>query len=203
MGYVHTGEAQEHYGVSIDTLRNWEKKGKIKTIRTAGGHRRYFVPEKNEGKKIIYARVSSSKQSDNLDNQIKYLKERYPTHELIQDIGSGINFERRGFRKILDELFANNIQEVVVTSKDRLCRFGNELFEYMFHKFGARLEILNSNEHVSKTPNEELAEDLLSIVTVFTARYHGSRKYKNSKKKQKNNKKERSESGSGSESDSD
>ena len=177
MVYVSAKEAQKHYGVSIDTLRNWANKGQVETFRTQGGHRRFFIPEKTSGRKIIYARVSSSKQSNNLDNQIKFLKERYPTHELITDIGSGINFKRKGFTKILDDLFSYNVEEVVVTSKDRLCRFGNELIEYIFKKFGGRLQVINTIEHESKTPNEELAEDLLSIVTVFTARYHGSRKY--------------------------
>ena len=176
--FVNASKAQEFYGVTLDTLREWDKKGKIETVRTSGGHRRFFVPEKNDGKKIIYARVSSKKQSDNLGNQIKYLQSKYPTYELISDIGSGINFERKGFRKILEQLFSNNIQTVVVTSKDRLCRFGIELFEYIFQRFGARLEILDSNEYEPKSPNEELADDLLSIVTVFTAKHHGRRNYK-------------------------
>ena len=176
--FVNASKAQEFYGVTLDTLREWDKKGKIETVRTSGGHRRFFVPEKNDGKKIIYARVSSKKQSDNLDNQIKYLQSKYPTYELISDIGSGINFERKGFRKILEQLFSNNIQTVVVTSKDRLCRFGIELFEYIFQRFGARLEILDSNEYEPKSPNEELADDLLSIVTVFTAKHQGRRNYK-------------------------
>ena len=176
--FVNACKAQEFYGVTLDTLREWDKKGKIETVRTSGGHRRFFVPEKNDGKKIIYARVSSKKQSDNLDNQIKYLQSKYPTYELITDIGSGINFERKGFRKILEQLFSNNIQTVVVTSKDRLCRFGIELFEYIFQRFGARLEILDSNEYEPKSPNEELADDLLSIVTVFTAKHHSRRNYK-------------------------
>ena len=176
--FVNASKAQEFYGVTLDTLREWDKKGKIETVRTSGGHRRFFVPEKNDGKKIIYARVSSKKQSDNLDNQIKYLQSKYPTYELISDIGSGINFERKGFRKILEQLFSNNIQTVVVASKDRLCRFGIELFEYIFQRFGARLEILDSNEYEPKSPNEELADDLLSIVTVFTAKHHGRRNYK-------------------------
>ena len=176
--FVNASKAEEFYGVTLDTLREWDKKGKIETVRTSGGHRRFFVPEKNDGKKIIYARVSSKKQSDNLDNQIKYLQSKYPTYELISDIGSGINFERKGFRKILEQLFSNNIQTVVVTSKDRLCRFGIELFEYIFQRFGARLEILDSNEYEPKSPNEELADDLLSIVTVFTAKHDGRRNYK-------------------------
>ena len=80
--FVNANKAQEFYGVTLDTLREWDKKGKIETVRTSGGHRRFFVPEKNDGKKIIYARVSSKKQSDNLDNQIKYLQSKYPSNEL-------------------------------------------------------------------------------------------------------------------------
>ena len=107
--------------------------------------------------------------------KINFLTKKYPSYEIITDIGSGINFKRKGLQQILDDLFEQNISEVVVASKDRFSRFGYELFEYIFNKFGAKITCVN--KQLDQTIKEELAEDLLSIITVFTARYHGKRKY--------------------------
>lgn len=184
--YVDTITAKKFYGVSKDTLRRWAKKGKINVIRTKGNHRRYFMPDKQEpnSQKIIYARVSSSKQKEHLENQVKILQEKFPEHTVIKDIGSGINYDRKGFKTILEQVFDKNVEEVVVASKDRFVRFGFELFEFIFNKFGTRIKIINSKK--CKTSEQELAEDLLSVVTVFTARYHGKRKYTTNNKKNKN-----------------
>ena len=180
--YVKTKEARAHYNVSNDTLRRWCKAGKIRTIRTKGNHRRYFIPDENDNKRnIIYARVSSTKQKSDLENQIRYLQRLYPSHELITDIGSGINFKRKGLQTILDELFKRNINEVVVASKDRLTRFGFEMFENIFNQFGSKIKNINSCK--IKYEEQELANDLLSIVTVFTAKYHGRRSYNYKKNK--------------------
>ena len=175
--YVDTPTAKKYYGVSKDTLRRWSKKGKIDFIRTKGNHRRYFVPDKQERtiKRIIYARVSSAKQKEHLKNQIEFLTKKFPDYQLISDIGSGINFERRGLKTILEQLFERNIKEVVVASKDRFTRFGFSLFEFLFNKFGAKFAVINSGK--CKSDEQELTENLLSIVTVFTAKYYGKRKY--------------------------
>ena len=173
--YVSSKQAVKHYAVSIDTLRRWDKQGKIKTIRTEGGHRRYLISQHNK-QNIIYARVSSSKQSDDLQRQVDFLSRQFPHYEIITDIGSGINFKRKGFNSILDRVFQNNVQNVVVASEDRFSRFGFELFQNIFSKFGASLSSLTSRQY--RSPEQELSEDLLSIFTVFTARYYGSRKYK-------------------------
>jgi excisionase family DNA binding protein len=180
--YVSPKEAKIALGISDSTLRRWAKDNKIDFITTDGGHRRYNIKDKQEkkGEKIIYARVSSKKQEHDLQRQIKLLTDRYPDHTIVSDIASGINYKRKGLTAILDKLFARNISEVVVYSKDRLSRFGFDLFEYLFKSFGAKL-IVESNT-TEKSSEEELAEDLLSVVTVFTARYHDSRKYKNKSK---------------------
>jgi predicted site-specific integrase-resolvase len=100
--YADPEKAAKHYNVTQTTLRRWDNNGKIKTIRTKGNHRRYYIPKDNtNGQKIIYARVSFKKQESNLQNQIKYLKKLYPKYELVSDIGSGINFKRTGFKRIL------------------------------------------------------------------------------------------------------
>ena len=185
--YVTPKKALQYYSVSKDTLRRWDKKGQIKTIRTDGGHRRYFIPsdKPNPSKKsYIYARVSSSKQKPDLQNQIKFLQEKYPKHNLVTDVGSGLNFERKGFNTILDRVFKGLVAEVVVASKDRFARFGFDLFTSIFTKFDAQLISIDAN--TDKSPQEELAEDLLAITTVFSARIHGRRKYSKGNKKNKN-----------------
>ena len=178
--FVTSREAQEIYKVKEQTLRDWANANKINYITTTGGHRRYCVVKPQEHKKnIIYARVSSKKQENDLSRQISYLQKRYPDYELVKDIGSGINHKRPGFRRILEQVFKKSIGEVVVTSGDRFSRFGKELFEWIFEQFGAKLTIVDRNRY--KTSQEELAEDLMEIITVFSARYYGRRKYTNKK----------------------
>jgi predicted site-specific integrase-resolvase len=174
--YVSSKEARAYFKVHEQTLRDWADAGKIECIRTPGGHRRYKLSKPPAPKSYVYARVSSAKQSADLDRQIKYLANRYPAHEIISDVGSGINFKRSGFRAILEQLFKRGIAEVVVASGDRFARFGaTDFFVWLFDQFGAKLTILNTVAYKSKS--DELAADLLEIITVFSARYHGSRKY--------------------------
>ena len=177
MPYVSSSEACKFFGVTAQTLRRWDRKNKIQVKITEGGHRRYLITKKSPTrKKIIYARVSSKKQSADLKRQVKYLQSKYPDYQLITDIGSGINFKRKGLKTVLDYLFKEDLQELVVATSDRLTRFGIELFEDLFFRFNAQLTVIDNES--DKTQQQELAEDLLSIVTVFTARYHGSRNYK-------------------------
>jgi len=190
--YVTTSNAKAYYSVSTDTLRRWAKTGKISFILTKGGHRRYYVPDSvstsNQSKefkipknvcssKIIYARVSSHKQKSDLHHQIQYLSGKFPDHTIVSDVGSGLNFRRKGLTSILDCLFAGNLEEIVVASKDRLARFGYELIEDFFCRFNARIIVVNDDK--DKQFEEELTEDILSIITFFTARYSGKRKYLN------------------------
>lgn len=176
MNHVSPSEASKILGVSKQTLRRWENEGKIDCIRTEGGHRRYHIEKIQEERKlsVVYARVSSRKQKSDLQRQIEFLQSEYPEYEVISDIGSGLNYKRPGFRRILVELFQGNIKEVVVAYKDRFTRVSFDFFEWLFDHFGASLVVL---EDIDLSPQEEMAEDLLAIVTVFTARYHGARKY--------------------------
>lgn len=184
MNYANPTEASKIYGVCTATLREWANEGKIDFIKTEGGHRRYCLPiEKIEDSKksYIYARVSSKKQENDLGRQIEFIKSRYPNYEIIKDIGSGLNFKRKGFRKILEQLFQGNINEVIISSSDRFSRLGaKEFFEWLFIYFGGKLTTLNDNEYKSK--DEELSEELLEIITVFTARHYGTRSYSSDKK---------------------
>jgi predicted site-specific integrase-resolvase len=186
--YVLPKEASEYYGVSDNALRMWANDGRIKHITTKGGHRRYLLESKEPTdnntteehqehirQKIIYSRVSSGKQRDDLKRQSEYLKSKYPDHRVISDIGSGINFKRTGFKRILEGIFKGTISEVVVAHKDRFTRFGYDLFEWIFQQHGAELIC---DKETTGDPKDELSEDLMAIITVFTARYHGKRKYK-------------------------
>jgi predicted site-specific integrase-resolvase len=183
--YVNPKKATEYYKVSEQCLRIWANQGKIKYILTKGGHRRYLIPsgekeEKIVTTKVVYARVSSRKQKGDLENQIEYLRQKNPNHKIISDTGSGINFERPGFKRILDGVFKGTIEEVVVTQRDRFTRFGYELFEWIFQEHNARLICIDSTE--PKGENEELSEDLMAIITVFSSRYYGKRRYRTNPK---------------------
>jgi len=186
-GFLSSGESQKILHVTSNTLRTWSNEGKIEFVRAEGKrtHRRYnvrkFLGIKNltinsDRRKIIYARVSTKKQSENLTRQTELLKEKFPTHILITDIGSGINFKRTGLNSILDYAITGDLEEVVVTHKDRLCRFGFVLFEKLFEKLSnAKIVVLNKS---NGSLNEELAEDILTIVTVFSAKINGRKRYK-------------------------
>ena len=181
--YVTPKEASKYYSVSENALRWWANSGQIKYITTKGGHRRYFLgdaPEESKEEeskiKVIYARVSSAKQKSDLERQGEYLRTKYPEHTLITDTGSGINFERRGFKRILEGVFKGNITEVVVAHRDRFTRFGYNLFEWIFKQHGAELVC---DEKEAPNEQEELTDDLMSIITVFSARHYGRRKYAN------------------------
>ena len=183
MSYVNASEASKYYNVCAETLRKWEIDGKIESKKTDGGHRRYKIPVNPEGKSLIYARVSSKKQERDLERQIAYIRRKYPDFEVIRDIGSGLNFKRQGFRDILEQLFKRNIKEVVVSSSDRFSRFGTkDFFAWLFEQFGGKLTILNNKLY--ENPNEELSEDILEIITVFSAKFHGRRKYANNSENQ-------------------
>ena len=175
MNYLNTKAACDKLGIHSNTLRNWANSGKIKTIRTPGNHRLYDLTTfQNDKKKIIYARVSYKNQNDDLDRQIEFLRNRYPNYELISDIGSGLNFKRKGLKTLLDRIIEGDISEVVISHKDRLARFGFEFIEYIASKYACKFVVLNES---NLSPQEELVRDLLSIIHVFSCRIYGLRKY--------------------------
>jgi putative resolvase len=133
--------------------------------------------------KVCYARVSSEHQRGDLERQIADLQRHFPDHEIISDIGSGLNWKRRGFTALLERIYSGGVEEVVVTRKDRLCRFGSELVEWIFAKSGTQLMVLGSDVSADSSEVSELAEDLLSITTVFVARHNGLRSAANRKRR--------------------
>lgn len=137
--------------------------------------------QSNENKeKVLYARVSSAKQRGDLTRQIQRLKSQYPSHRVISDIGSGINFKRKGLQTILDLILSKRIGEIVVAHRDRLCRFGFDIFEYLVNKSGGRIVVAygdKEEEPSDATDPRELAEDLMAIIHVFSCRQMGRRRH--------------------------
>lgn len=180
------GELAELKAVSVDTIRRWEREGKIESIRTSGGHRRYkltdFSPKK-EGKTICYARVSSNDQKADLDRQDAALSVYCSSNgwdfEVIRDFGSGMNYQKKGLSRLLNSLLEGNTARLVVSHKDRLLRFGAELIFAVCEHHGVEVVILNGREDVAL--EEDLASDVLEIVAVFSARLYGARSHKNKK----------------------
>ena len=182
--YVSASKAAQYYNVSPPTLRRWAREGRIKHDVTNAGRYKYYLDDtENFGQSepsqyIVYARVSSNKQQSDLNRQVKFLTKHYPNYVVITDIGSGIDFKRKGFQTILDKLFKRDIREVVVAYPDRFSRLGFEFFEWMFGKFDAKLTYIDQK---NKSVESEMLSDIMEIITVFTARYYGSRKYKDAK----------------------
>ena len=187
-------EAAEALGVSAQTLRRWEREGRLlPDERTAGGRRRYDLarlkPEKFRSqaeavrKTVAYARVSSHDQKDDLERQ-KQVLELYCarqgwTFEVIADLGSGMNYHKKGLKKLLEAIIEGQVGRLVITHKDRLLRFGAELVFAICEAKTVEVVILNQGEDT--TFEEDLAKDVLEIITVFSARLYGSRSRKNQK----------------------
>jgi putative resolvase len=170
------------YNISHVTLRRWLKEGKLKGIKTPGGHNRYLFaePEHEEDcrTKYVYCRVSSSKQKEDLQRQKASFEASHPNHQIITDIGSGLNYKRKGFLFLVDQVLSGRVEEIVVAYRDRLCRFSFELFQWLCAREGTTLVVQHQEEH---SPEQELSEDLMSIVHVFSCKHHGMRRYRKGK----------------------
>ena len=188
MKYYSIGEFAKQIGKTIQTLRNWDKKNILKPSHVTQGGTRYYSQEqlnhflglkseKQINKKIIgYCRVSSHKQKDDLERQIEnvktYMYAKGYQFEIITDIGSGINYNKKGLNQIIDMVTNSEVEKIVVLYKDRLIRFGYELIENLCNKFGTIIEIIDNTE---KTEQQELVEDLVQIITVFSCKLQGKR----------------------------
>jgi excisionase family DNA binding protein len=196
--YLTPREISRRFGLSTGTLRHWAVEGKVRCIRPNGNGRRLYEKndvlrvfgEKNqtcdqvekERIRILYARVSSPHQSEDLKRQCEYLQSTYPDDEIITDIGSGLNWKRKGLETILDRVHQGNVAEIVVAYKDRLCRFAYELIEWICKKHKTRIVVLNPASTAEDSDRtKELSEDLLAVVTVFVAKNNGLRSSNNRK----------------------
>lgn len=175
-------------GVTPQTLRNWDRLGKLKPHHTASNGHRYYSQEqldqitKTQREKRItigYCRVSSYKQKDDLNRQCEnmrtYLLARGKPFRIIQDIGSGINYHNKGLIELIELINDNRVDKVVILYKDRLLRFGAELIEEFASLHNCEIEII---DHAEKTEQQELVEDLIQIITVFSCKLQGKRAHK-------------------------
>ncbi len=202
--YIGGKKASEILGIHPRTLYLWENRGAIETIRTPGGKRLYnvkkflednvpsnennvetdkkkenvYTEKNNEKMNICYVRVSTNGQKDDLERQKELMMSKYKNYEIIEDIGSGLNLNKRGIRKIIELAIEGKINKLVIAHKDRLVRFGYELIEDLIKKYSnGTIEILFEKEE-NKTPEEELANDVLQIMNVYVAKMNGLRRYK-------------------------
>lgn len=174
--FVPLRKAMQYYGVCGNTLRKWADNGKVAFTRSPSGQRLFELRpfEPTGRRKVVYCRVSSRGQSDDLKSQVACMKAQFPNHELVTDVGSGLNWKRRGFTALLESVMCGDVEELVIAHRDRLCRFGFELFEHIARKNNTRIVVLDDS---SLSPREELVRDLVSIIHVFSCRISGMRKY--------------------------
>ena len=184
------GKFSKEIGVSISTLRTWDKTGYLKPAKVLDNGYRYYSDEQidkylnvdsdiNDRKIILYARVSTKKQMDDLDKQIENLKTYAYTKgysfELITDIGSGLNYKKEGLKKLIRMICNKEIKKLVILYKDRLVRFGFELIEEVCRINDVEIEII---DNTTASKEQELTDDLIQIITVFANRLYGSRSKK-------------------------
>lgn len=182
-------EMAQKLGVSISTLQRWDREGVLKAYRNPK-NRRYYTEEQylnymgisddKKRKVVAYSRVSSRNQKDDLDNQFNFIKNYCNAKGIIvddymSDIDSGLNYKRKNWNKLLDQVMNNEIETIYITYKDRFIRFGYDWFENLCHQFDTQIVILNDK---TTSPQQELVEDLISIIHMFSCRIYGLRKYK-------------------------
>ena len=194
--FVAIGKIASIFSISLVTLRRWDKSGSMKaSFRTNGGHRRYSIKKvarnlgiqtARTGKRavlnILYSRVSSSDQKDDLDRQEEVLKsfikkQKRKPFISIRDLGSGMNYKKKGLIKLIRLVLTGSVEKIYVTHKDRLLRFGFPLIEMIARHCNTKIKVLNSTENESIEIT--LAKDVLELLTVFSARLYGKRSHKN------------------------
>ena len=191
MKYYSSKTVTQMLGVSAQTLRNWDKEGKLKpSYVKSNGYRYYsedsilsYTQERKTKKNLNvvgYARVSSKKQIDDLERQVEnikqYMTRKYESYDIITDVGSGINYNKKGLLSLIEKINKKEIDVIVVLYKDRLLRFGFELIEYFAKLNIGKIEIIDNT--MDKTQDQELVEDLFLIITVFSCKLQGKRKGK-------------------------
>ena len=183
------GKFAKQIGVSVHTLRQWHKENILVPAKVTRGGTRYYSDVQLEeylgsgnksGRRIVaYARVSNAGQKDDLKNQVLFLREYCNAKgyiiDLVTDIGSGLNYKRKNWNKLIDDAMNGKVKKIIIAHKDRFIRFGYEWIESLLSKSGCEIEVIN-NESLS--PQEEMVQDLVSIVHVFSCRIYGLRKYK-------------------------
>ena len=187
------GKFAKKTGLSISTLRNWDRDNKLKPIYKADSGYRYYSEEQlskilnrkidKEKINIGYVRVSTRKQKDDLERQYElmelYLTQQGTKFKIISDIGSGINYNKNGLRELLKLITTNEINNLYLMNKDRLLRFGYELVKELCDIHNVKIEIINQSEN--KTDEEEMIDDILNIIHVFSCKMNDKRSHINKK----------------------
>ena len=196
MAILKPKEMAERLGVTVRTLQIWDKKGTLKAHRTPT-NRRYYTEEQyleyigqstsNNRKNVAYARVSAYRQKDDLKNQIDFIRQYANAKgiildETITDIGSGLNYNRKKWNKLLEDVMQDKIDAIFITYKDRFIRFGYDWFERLCKMHNTEIVVLNN---IETSPTQEMIDDIISIVHVFSCRLYGLRKYKSKLKNDK------------------
>lgn len=189
MKMIKIGKAADLLGVSIQTLHKWEETGELLPDRKSKAGTRYYDADRllnlsdYDAPTIGYARVSNHDQKEDLVRQVELLEAFCAAkgwrYEIISDLGSGMNYHKKGLKQLLEMILKKQIRRVILTHKDRLLRFGAELVFGLCEIQGIEIVIINKGEQPSF--EEELAEDVLEIITVFSARLYGSRSHKSKK----------------------
>jgi putative resolvase len=178
------GQTAALFGVAVVSIRRWCTSGKlIVTRRTFGGHRRFslsylleILGEKVPNKVVGYARVSSHDQKKDLITQANVLKEA-GCHQVITDLGSGMNCKKPGLTKLLKQIISGKLTGLMITHHDRLLRFGHELIFKLCQWFS--IDVIVLHEKADKSFEMELTEDVITLMTVFSARLYGKRSHQN------------------------
>jgi putative resolvase len=183
-------EFGELIGRTTNTLQKWDRSGKLTAYRSPTTNRRYYTHEQyleyrglqatEQGQTIVYARVSGRAQKPDLQNQRAALHAYCDTHAIVvdewmQDIGSGLNYKRKHFNRLMEMVELGTVKRLIIAHRDRLVRFGYGYFEAFCERHHCEIVVVNGD---SLSPEQELVQDLIAIVTVFAGRLHGLRSYK-------------------------
>lgn len=186
-------EMAERLGVTVRTLQTWDRNGKLPAHRTPT-NQRYYTEEQylnyigqsipTNRQHTAYARVSTRTQKDDLNNQVEFIKQYVNAKgiildDIVTDIGSGLNYNRKNWNNLLDDVMANKVDTIYITHKDRFIRFGYDWFEKLCLKHNTKIVVLNN---AKTSPTQELVDDIVSIIHVFSCRLYGLRKYKSTLK---------------------
>jgi hypothetical protein len=192
---ISIGDAAKKLGVSVKTVRRWADAGKLRFERSPSGHRRFYLPDitritprdfnqLEDRITINYARVSSNDQKEDLTRQRQVLeafsRAKGWQFETISDLGSGLNYNKKGLQKLLKRIMQGDVGRLVLTHKDRLLRFGSEIVFTMCEEFETQVVIINKSIEET-TCEQELVTDMIELITVFSARLYGSQSDKNKK----------------------
>ena len=194
MSTYNIRQFSEITGLAVKTLQRWDREGRLSPNRTLSNRRVYTEEHLAQAlgmtrralvrKTVVYARVSSQAQKPDLDNQVQILEQfcsasGITVDEWVREIGGGLNFKRRKFTQLIDQISRGQIEQLIIAHQDRLARFGFDLVEHLCQLNGCRLTVMN-NESLS--PEPEMVQDMLSIVHGFSARLYGLRHYRKSLK---------------------